>query len=104
MELTQSEIKLVKKFQERFLERTLHVIKENIDNNKIKNQLYTISESDVSVYVMIKSNQYEKVLDEMLDHFIKLERYEDCQDIIDYKQKLNELQNGINTTTAKDKL
>jgi hypothetical protein len=94
----------ITEFQERFLCETFDIIKGGIDKGQVKDTLYEVKEDDISVYVVVKETEFELVLDEILQYFIKLERYEDCQDIVDYKQKLKRLQDGTITPTTKNKL
>jgi len=104
MELSQKVKDKIKTFRVNVLDTTFDVIKRNINDGVIKNQMYVVSQDDIPIYVYVKENEYNKVLEQIKNHYIEMERYEDCSEIIKYQQKIKQLQDATNTRTIESEL
>lgn len=86
------------------MDTTFEVIKRNVDKGRIKNQTYVVSQDGVPVYVYVKGHEYEKVLEQIKKHYIDMERYEDCSEIVEYQHKIKQLHYEPNTRTVESEL
>lgn len=91
-------------FQQKVMRVTVDVIKTNVNRGKIKNQMYVVTEDDTPIYVYVKGNEYDKVLEQIKNHYIKSEHYEECSEIVEIQNQIKELQNATNTRTVKIEL
>lgn len=97
--------------KEKLLEKTLSVIKNNIDKDDIKTEVFSLrldSESksrskEDYIKVCINRKEYGDKLDWIMDYFIKNEWYEDCISIKEYQEKLKKLQQNEKQTTSRVK-
>ena len=63
-----------------------------------------MSQDDTPIYVYIKAKDYDKVLEQIKKHYIDMERYEDCSEIVEYQHKIKQLHYEPNTRTVESKL
>lgn len=91
-------------FQQKVMRVTVDVIRINVNRGEIKNQMYVVTEDDTPIYVYVKGNEYDKVLEQIKNHYIKLELYEECSEIVEIQNQIKELQNATNTRTVKSEL
>jgi hypothetical protein len=104
MELDEKTRDKLKIFHIKVLDTTLDVIKRNIDKGIIKNQTYVVTQDDIPIYVYVKGHEYEKVLEQIKKHYINMERYEDCSEIVEYQHKIKQLHYEPNTRTVESEL
>lgn len=93
----------------KILLKTFNIIKRNVNHNDIRDETYTVfsDESDTRIRLLVESSEYENVLEKIKQDFVKLEWYEECQEIVDCKEKIkviNETNNRANSTSTKCEL
>lgn len=104
MRLSQKVKNKIKTFQLNVIDTTFDVIKRNVDDGVLKNQTYVVTQDDIPIYVFVKKQEYDKVLEQIKKHYIEMERYEDCSEINKYQQKIKQLRYDTYTRTVESEL
>jgi len=104
MEITEELKDKLYHFQKKVMRVTVDVIQRNVNRGLIKNQMYVVQEDNTPIYVHVKGNEYDKVLEQIKNHYIEDEQYEECSKIVEIQNKIKELQNATNTRTVKSEL